>query len=153
MATVVGKTGKNLRILVLAGENLCDACADNVLLKIGVEVRVLVGNSLPCPALAVLDPEQKRCEERNAAHNHKCHLYIHNQHEDDNQYKVNHLEDDIDETVREHIRNGVYIVYNANQNLAVRPVVIVLERKLLQMREQILPDVVDDALRNANHQA
>ena len=152
VAAVVGKTCEYFGVLVLAGENLGDACADDVLLQVGVEVRVFVGNPLPCAALPVFNPEQESRKERNTAHNHEGHLHIYNQHEDDNQNQVDHLQDDVDETVREHIRNGVYIVNDTNQNLAVRPVIVVLERQLLQMCEQIFADVVDDALGHADHQ-
>ena len=151
VTAVIRETGEDLGVLVFTGENLRDARADDVLLQVSVQVRVLIGNPLPCPALTVLDPEQERGQDRHAAHNDERHLHVHDQHEDDNQEQVDHLENDVDQTVRKHIRNGVDIVDNANQNLAVRPVVEVLEGQLLQMREEIFTDIVNDALGYPDH--
>ena len=51
------------------------------------------------------------------------------------------------------IRYRVDVVDNPNQDLAVRAVIVILERQLLQMCKQIFSDIIDDTLTDIHHNA
>ena len=150
-AAVLGKILENPGIFVLTGENLGDSGADNVLLKISVQVGVLVGNSLPGFSLFVFDPDHENCENRHAAENDEGQLHIHQEHENHDEKQVEGFQHDVDQSVGEHIRDGVYIVDHADQDFAVGAVIVILEGQLLKVLEQVFTDIINDILAHLYH--
>ena len=120
-------------------------------MKIGVQVGALVGHVLPGPALSRLDQENDHQKQGNTCHDDQAQTHIAQEHEHGDQHQVENLQDKVDDAVGKSIGNGVHIVDHTGQDLAVRPVVIELERQFLQMLEQVLPDVVDDLLAHHDH--
>ena len=151
LAAVVGKILENPGIFVLTGENLGDPGSHDVFLQVGIQVGILVGNGLPGFSLPVLDPEHEDHENGDAAEHHKSHLYIYQKHEDHDKKQVEAFQQDVDETVGEHVRDRVYIVDYPDQDLSMGTVVVILEGQLLQVFEQVFPYVINDALAHIHH--
>ncbi len=142
---------EDLGILVFTGKDLRDLRADDVLLQVRVQVRVLVRHELPGLTLLVLDPEHEDREDRHTDENDERELDVGGDHERDDEDQVDDLEDRVDQAVAEHVADGVDVVNDTDQDLTVRTVVVVLEREFLKMREKIFSDVIHDVLRHALH--
>ena len=143
----------DFRVLLLARKRLRDLHAVEAFVQVGVQVGALVRDVLPGAALRGLQDQHDDKEQRDAGHDDQRELHVAQEHEDGDQDQVENLEDKVDDAVRERIGNGVDIIYDAREDLAVRAVIVELEGEPLQMLEQILADVVDDLLSHNGHVA
>ena len=146
----------DIRVELLAGENLGDTGTKNTLMQVGVHVGVFVGEILPGPPLLRHNSPHNHNQHWKSCNDNKCEPRVSDEHKHRDKYQIADFKEKVDDTVRKHVRDVVDILYHADKDFAVRPVVIIGKRKLLQVFEQILPDVIDDVLphhrRNAGTQ-
>ena len=142
---------ENAGVLLLTGEELGDFRAVQAFLQIGVHIGAFVGNLLPYPALGGLDDHDDRHEDRDTGGHHQGQLHIHSEHEDGDDDQVEDLQHEVDDAVGEHIRYVVDVMDNTGQNFPVRAAVVEGKGQLLQMVEEVLAHIVDDALAHPGH--
>ncbi len=140
---------KNRSIFALAHKGLRDPDTVDALRDVGSEVRLLVALNLPCAPLAFLDKDNDADEHRESAQTDQGEPHMEQKHKDHNKNQVAHVCDGVDNAVGEQVAQTVYIVDHAHLYLAVRTVVIVGERQLLQMTEDIRAELVHDGLADA----
>ena len=137
---------------LLPVEQLADAHAVDRLGQIGVVVAVLVALVLPRAALARLEQEHHRQEKRQAAQDDRRQQRVGRVHEDHDEHEAHDLQNHVDDAVGQDVGHGVDVVDHAHEDLARRTAVVIAERQLLQMRKQVLSDVVDDLLADVRHE-
>ncbi|MNN40521.1 hypothetical protein D3C81_1545980 [compost metagenome] len=151
LAEVARQPGEGALIILLPGENLGDPDAADAFLQVGVHVGAFVGNRLPGPALAVFDQDHNRQEYGKPCQNQERKLHIDHEHKNGDKQQVHNFQHKVDDPVGQHIRYGVDVVDHADQDFALGPVIIILERQLLQMLEQIRTDIEDNILPHPGH--
>ncbi len=140
---------ENRCIFTLAHKGLRDPDSVDALCDIGSEVGLLVALNLPRTPLALLDENNDADEHRESAQADQGEPHMKQKHEYQYKNQVAHVRDGVDDTVGEQVAQAVYIVDYAHLYLAVGTVVIVRERKLLQMTEDISAELVHDGLADA----
>ena len=120
-------------------------------MEVGVQVGALVGHVLPGPALGGLDEQHDHQEQGDARHDDQAQAHVAQQHKQGDEQEVEDLQHKVDDAVGQGVGDGVYIIYDPGEDLPVGPVVVELEGQLLQVLEQVLPDVVDDLLAHHDH--
>src|SRR5690606_2095722 len=76
---------------------------------------------------------------------------VHGEHERGDEHQVEQFQNQVDDAVGQDVGHRVDVVDDADQDFALGPVVIIFERQLLQMPEQVVADVENDVLPDPRH--
>jgi len=133
-------------LFVLAAKNLGDLDTGKVLRKIGVDVSGGILDLTVGPAGKLAEDDSEDDDEGNKAEHHQGQLIVQAEHGHQNAQNDERIFDQVHQKVGEHHGNGVGIVGNAGNKLANRDLVELLVGEGLNVGEQILAQIGDDAL-------
>ena len=144
----VAEIVENTAVFIFPYKGLGYPDAVNAFCDIGIQVGLLVALDLPGAVLFFLNKTGKNSQNREAAHTHQGQLNIDGKHEKDDEYKAAQVRYGIEKTIGKQVAQVIDIVYYPYLDFSMGFVIIVGERKLLQMAENIGPQLVDDGLAN-----
>ena len=119
-ADVAGDVFEGGEVFLLTDERLRDADARHGFMQIAVHVRALDADALPSLAHDALDLEQEDQQKRDDAHADQRQLPVDHQHDDQEHYKRQTLDEDVHDAVGEQVVQGIDVVDDADQDFAGR---------------------------------
>ena len=141
----------DLGVFFLTGEHLGDLDSHNAFVQVRVQIGALVGYLLPCLTLSVLYHDHDERVHRESCHCYKSQLPVYEEHEYGYEQQIDHLKDEVDQSVRHKVGYSVDVIDDPREYLSVRSAVVILKAQPLHVLEQVFSDVIDDVLSDFCH--
>lgn len=137
---------KELDVFLLLRKRLGHADPLDRFVQVGVDPRVFHPHVLPSPA--DFDPQFGRYEkhDRHGQNDRQPQLPVDQKQNDDDAHQLHAVDHQVDDAVRKQLLQRVDVIRDAHEHRSRRTFIEKVERQLLDMLEQIAPQIIYDAL-------